>query len=163
MKLWGAFFVFLSGCGIGAAYLLEQQRKRNSGRALLRQLYRMETAVRFDRVPLPRLLEAFAAEPAESARFFRAAAEALRLRPDASLAAAFAAALPQLPAELREPMRQLGEELDGDEESVLKGIRRSVETLERIGRQLEESRRGKERLFCGVCLSAACLLILLLI
>lgn len=164
LKLLGSACI-LAG-GVLARYLhgLECRRELDTLSDLLSALRRMAEEIRMARTVLPVLLDRLPAHCGpEAGVFFHAAAEAAR-RGDA-LEEAWrrgAAALP-VPAAGRAALEELGASLGGDEESICKAISLAVCVLERETEALIRRRPEEAKRATALCMSAAALLVILLI
>jgi stage III sporulation protein AB len=162
LKLLGSLLI--SGAGV-AALVRELRAQRNAYTqlcALRSALESMGDAIRLERVPLPRLLARTGATCGRSVRwFFSAVAGALEQ--DVPLPAAWRRSAGAWSPEIRRILDELGEKLCGDEEQACKGIQLACNSLTRIIEDTESHRREREQRSAAVCLSAAALLIILLI
>ena len=163
MKALGIWCILSVGVLSMLLYLKEQARQKNLRHQLLTFLLLMQGEIRYRQTPLPSLFRRFAQEPGSAGSFFAAVGKSLEADPDRPLSRHWLGALDCLPREQQEWMERLGRSLDGDEQSIQKALDLAIRELEEQKRQREQEQRGKARLWCGLCFSAACLLILLLI
>lgn len=164
LKLLGSLCIL--GGGILARYVQAAERRRELDTLsdLLRALRRMAEEIRMARTPLPLLLERLARGCGrETGAFFREASAAARR--GESLGAAWRQGAEKLPlsAASSAALKELGDSLSGDEETVRKGISLAVRALaedaeERTRRRPEEARQS-----AALWLSGAALLVILLI
>lgn len=164
LRVLGGVLIFAGGFLGKLACGRQRQRRLDTLSDLLTALRRMGEEIRSARTPMPVLLERLAGFCGEDAGAFLRAVSAAARRGE-PLAEAWrneAEALP-LAAEDRGMLSSLGEDLRGDEESICKAI--SLVTFQ-LAKRLEESIRRKpeeDKRGTALCLSAAALLVILLL
>ena len=163
-KLLGSLLI-LSGGLLGLwRQLADSRRSRRALSDLLRALGRLGEEIRMTRRPLPQLLEGVAAECGpEAGAFFQAAAGAARR--GEGLGGAWRQGAEALPIrqEDRSALAALGAELHGDEEMVRRALEQTVRRLEKSAAAAEQRRLPEEKRVSALWLSAAALLVILLI
>lgn len=164
IKLMGSVCVFSGGALVWWMQRAERRRKRDTLLDLLAALRRMGEEVRMARTPLPQLLEALSKTCGrEAAAFFRETADAARRGGD--LPKAWGEAAERLPLSQGDQavLTGLGQNLQGDEESVCKAISIVIYELAKSAEAAEQRRRSEEKQATALCFSAAALLVILLI
>lgn len=164
VKLMGSLCILAGGAIARWVQAVERRRRRDTLSDLLTALRRMAEEIRMARTPLPDLLERLARDcGTEASGLFCTAAEAARQ--GGALSAAWAAAVEELPLPEgdRAVLRDLGEDLRGDEEKVCKAVSLVIYTLAKSAEEQEQRRPQEERRATALCFSAAALLVILLI
>ena len=138
------------------------RRRREALADLTAALERLEEEIRLARTPLPALLEGLARDcrPDAAALFTRAAQAA---RQGGSPRRAWEEAVGALPLEEADREALAGLTLSGDEERVRREVELARVRLERSLAALEARRPEDEKRSAALCLSAAALLVILLI
>lgn len=127
-------------------------------------LERMESRIRLERAPLPRLLGDLSMGRGNVVTIWMKELSSA-LQQGQPLHRAWADAAEKLPLEdeaLR-MVRELGYKLSGDEEEISGGISTACNQLKKILEEKRRIRRDRERQAAAVCFSGAALLIILLI
>ena len=160
----GCLCILLGGCWARALQVTALRRELRVLADLLETLDRMDTEIRVNRTPLPRLLARLAPGRTRPLELFlcRVSEAARRGEYLPGVWTREANGLP-LGEEDRRTLRALGERLPGDEETACKGIELARSFL---SGSLEEKRAGRadrERRTTALCLSGAALLAILLL
>ena len=163
-KLLGSLCVFGAGGIVWYLRLKERHRRRTLLAELISALDRVETGIRLTRTPLPRLLDALAAERGGAASaFFKTVSRGLTAGECPEDVWRRAAAGLELSDPERAALMTLAETAQGDEESACKGISLVRQTLRDSLRQMEKQRTEEDRRSAALCFSAAALTVILLI
>lgn len=160
MKLMGAALVLLGGLGGFLLYRREARYPLTLGQALLDDLAVLRWEVCVRRAPLPALLVEELDKGAGAAAFWTPLAGMLA---DAPLARCWETAASALPEPLGRIMAPLGPLLGAGGEALARAIDEGREELTVYLRAQRQRQSAGERLAAGLCLSGACLLILVLI
>lgn len=164
LKFIGSLCVLGGGVLVRYFQAAERRREMDTLSGLLSALRRMAEEIRMARLPLPQLFDRITAGcNADVKAFFSAAAAAARQGEQLEDTWRKAAAALPLSNASRTALGELGSSFHGDEENICKGISVVIYTLakeaeERTRRQPEEAKRAT-----ALCLSAAALLVILLI
>lgn len=164
LKLLGSLCILGGGVLARYAQAAERRREMDTLSDLLWALRRMAEEIRMARTPLPLLLERLSQGcGGEAEVFFRESSAAAR-RGEA-LGAAWrrgAERLP-LPAASAAALKELGDSLSGDEETVCKGISLAVYALAKDVEERDRRRPEEARQSAALWFSGAALLVILLI
>lgn len=165
MRALGTVLVLLGGVGLWMQLRREALRPIRVGRAILSDLALLRLEVCTRRRSLPELLETTLDQGLGAETLWRPLGERIRRGRGAgeSLPACWAGAVEALPVPLGSILAPMGPLLPAGGERLGAAIDETREELTRF-LQTEEERQGQAgRLTAGVCLSGACLLILVLI
>ena len=164
LKLLGSLFILSGGFLARWLQMSERRRRRETLSDLLSTLRRMGEEIRMTRTPLPALLERAAADcGSDTGALLLSAAKAAKEGENLCTVWQHSAKnLPLSDAEHR-VVRDLGENLHGDEESICKAISLAVYELAKHASELDASRRLDDQRATALCFSASALLVILLI
>ena len=163
LKLLGAACVLGAGGWAWRRGAAERRRELDTLADVIALLGRMEE-IRLLRTSLPRLLASLGRDRGPEVRRF-CAAVAASLERAAPLGESWRSAAEDLPlgAADRSALAALGELLQGDEESICKGILLTSHRLAKILEEARDSRAEREKRAGALWLSGAALLVILLI
>lgn len=164
VKLLGSLCILSGGFLARWAQAAERRRKRDTLSDLLTALRRMAEEIRMARTPLPDLLERLSRDCGpDAAAFFRTVADAARQ--GGELSEAWAAAAEPLPLDGgdKADVQALGKDLRGDEENICKALSLVIYNLAKSAEEQDRRRPQEDRRATALCLSAAALLVILLI
>lgn len=164
LKLLGSLCVLLGGVLARRNHLAERRRRLDTLSDFLTALRRMGETVRMARTPLPSLLTSLAEGCGpDAAAFFTEAAKAARQGEGLPETwRRLAEGLPLSEGD-RGVLAELGGDLQGDEEQVCKAIALAVLRLSESAGEAERRRPEEEKRATALWLSAAALLVILLI
>lgn len=164
LKLLGAACVLGAGGWAWRRGAAERRRELDTLADVIALLGRMEEEIRLRRTSLPRLLASLGRDRGPEVRRF-CAAVAASLERAAPLGESWRSAAEDLPlgAADRSALSALGELLQGDEESICKGISLTSHRLAKILEEARDSRAEREKRAGALWLSGAALLVILLI
>ena len=156
----------LAGGGLilaGAVYVLRlwyrrRRRQREVLWSLVGALGYMETAIRWQRMPLPQIFQTLAHRPHCGPYFEKIA---ISLKSDIPLHTLWENAFSDLQGDGGTILRRV--ELNGDGERLVGALRSAREELAELCRHREKADRQQGRVTGAAVLSAACLLIILLL
>lgn len=164
LKLLGSACVLGGGVLAVVRKLAERRRQRQTLADLTTALRHMAEEIRLMRTPLPRLLEGSAQGLSEdAAAFFLAVSDGLRQGESAAESWCRAAAVLPLAERDRAAISAVGKCLQGDEESACKGISLAIYELAKSAEEWEKLRPEEAKRTAALYLSAAALLVILLI
>lgn len=165
LKLLGSACVLAGGVLARCLYGIERRRELDTLSDLLAVLRRMAEEIRMARTVLPVLLERLPAAHCglEAGAFFHAVSQEIRRGGDLRAAWCRGADLLPLSDAGKSALRELGESLCGDEENICKAISLAVHALEREAEEMIRLRPEEARRATALCMSAAALLVILLI
>ena len=156
-KLLGAALILLGGAAVCMGHTREQRRETALLGALAGALERMETAVRWRKVPLPRLMEEMAGER-ECNSFFHIVSE--ELQRGTTLQDSWAVGVEKLPASAGKILRQIV--WQGDEAHLTGQLRAAAENLRREMAEQRERQRQTQALHRALVLGGAAMAVILL-
>lgn len=164
VKLLGSLCVLAGGAMVRWVQAAERRHRRDTLSDLLTALRRMAEEIRMARTPLPDLLERLARDCGpDCAAFFHAVSDAARQGGEVSAVWASAAEGLPLSDGDRAALRDLGDNLRGDEEKVCKAVSLVIYSLTKSAEEQDRNRPQEDRRATALCFSAAALLVILLI
>lgn len=164
LKLLGSLLILGAGFMARTFQVQTSRRELNVLRDLISSFDEMGNEIRWNRTPLPRLMQKVGREREEDVTdFFKSVGEAISF--GEPLPSAWRSAAVSLPIAMggQAEVAELGKKLCGDEEQACKGISFLTHCL---SRRLEEKRSHQadfEKRSTALCFSGAALLIILLI
>lgn len=164
LKLLGSTCVLAGGVLARYLYGMERRRELDTLSDLLAALRRMAEEIRMARTVLPVLLERLPAHCGlEAGAFFHSVSQEAGRGGDLGAAWCREAELLPLSGAGKSALRELGANLCGDEENICKAISLAGCALEREWEELIRLRPEEARRATALCMSAAALLVILLI
>ena len=161
MKLAGTALIFLSAGSWCLLRRREGQALLALARALLEDLAELRYQVRVCRRPLPELLENM--EGPGAARFWRPLLESLREAEGAALSQCWSAAAEGLPDPLGRIITPLGAALSAGGGQLEEAVEETREELAGFLREETARQASQGRVHAALCLSGACLTVLVLL
>lgn len=164
LKLLGALFVASGGALAWRVQWLERRRRRDTLNDFQTAFRRMGEEIRMARTPLPALLKALAGDcGSEAAAFFSAVSKAAAGGED--LPAVWRREAGKLPLDeaVRSAVFNLGNDLQGDEESICKAILHVTYLLAKSAGEAAKRRPEEEKRAAALWFSASALLMILLL
>ena len=161
MRALGAVLVLLGAAGGYLTRRREQALPLRLGRALLGDLAALDYQIRFCRAPLPALLAGMEGPGAQW--LWRPLAQALEQAGPGGLAACWAAAAAGLPRPLDRYLAPLGAMVPAGGSCLSAAIEETREELAGYLREETARQAQQGRVTAALCLSGACLLILVLL
>lgn len=162
LKLAGSICILAGGALVWWLLTMERRRRRNTLQDLMVAFRKMGEEIRIMRTPLPRLMEALAADcTGEAADLFRSTGEAARQ--GKGMTEIWRQSTDVLPLSFRDREIIRGLDLQGDEEKVCKEISLVVQRLAGSAASMERTGPEETRRTTALCFSGAALLVILLI
>lgn len=164
LKLLGSVCILLAGAAVRRLQVRSIRRELAALEGVTAGLRELGDRIRLSRMPLPRLLGRVGENRERDARtFFQTAEETILGGQPPSEAWRRAAELLPVGARPQAALRELGERMDGDEDSVCKAISLATSQLEAALLERRARQADQEKRSTAICFSGAALLIILLI
>ena len=166
IRLLGVLLIFGGGGGIAVLMLRRRQKELDAVGELLYALHRMEREIRAEGRGLREIFSALAEETAGETRTFFCQMLRLWQEPvEMDFLRRWEESLPLLclPAEGGSIWRELGRRLEGDSESLEKGLALASEELAALQAQLKRALPEQRRVVTALSLSGAAILSVLLL
>ena len=161
MKLAGAVMIFFSAGSWCFLRWREGREVLTLARALLEDLAVLSCQIRMCRTPLPELLEKREGPGAD--RFWRPLLERLEQAEGNTLSQCWTGAAAELPEPLEQIMSPLGVLLSVGGARLEEAVEETREELARFLREETDRQAGQGRIHAALCLSGACLAVLVLL
>ncbi len=164
LRLFGCAMIFSGGAAAAALHARASLREVEVLGAMCHVLGCMESEIRLNRTPLPRLLLKLSLQSEGELRYFLQTV-GKEAAGDRFTVALWRQACGQLPLGNYERglMEELGDKLSGDEESLCRALHLTREQLLAAYDEHRRTRREKERRNAAVCLSASAFIMILLL
>ena len=163
MKLLGSLCILLSCGWLLLRWQKNQREEQLLRRCLLEKLQDTEqTALNFGR-PLPEIFRGYAVAGDCCAPFFAALCRSLAAEPEYPLAYHWTRSLRELPEPLQPLLQSLAQALDAEGETLQKALRLTAEELRHFDRERRKLQPQRQQLQTTLYVSAAALLIILLL
>lgn len=162
IKVMGAAWIFLGGGLVWFFQRRELRRRQAVLAALAGSLAALGEEIRLLRTPLPVLLER-AERERDLGAFYRSVREGLSQGRQVKAAWAEAAEVLRLSERDAQAVREIGNALQGDEESVCKAIELASGRMRERARELEQRQESEEKRLTALCFCAAALCVIVLI
>ena len=164
VKLLGSLCVLSGGVLVCWFRLMERRRQRTTLSELLNALRWMAEEIRMVRTPFPRLLSRLERDCHSEARtFFGEISAAVRKGDGLSSAWNTATQALPIPEKAKKVILELGNQLSGDEEKVYKVLLIASNALQKYMEDAEKIRPEEDKRAAALSLSAAALVVILLI
>lgn len=162
LKFAGSILVLGAGILVRRAAASKMKISLDVCRALVAALSWMETQIRMELAPVPRLLPRLSQRPLIG-DFFDAVA--CGIERERTLCEAWTDALLTLPLceQEREIMRSLGERLDGEEENVCRALAAAALSMGESYARRRDDFCERKRLYSALCMGASALIIIVLL
>lgn len=164
LKIFGSFCILSGGILARSLHLASRRRERDTLSDLLAAFRQMAETIRMARTPLPALLDLLASRCGPDVKAFFSGAAAAARAGDAlpKIWGDLAEALPLGEAD-KAVVSSLGNSLQGDEETVCKAVSLAACQLAKSAEEAGRRRPDEEKRATALWLSAAALLVILLI